>query len=731
MKATPFSGQIDGLVSGVVLLVTLLLLIVGVGHFRLDFSAGKYLENDLVVGRPSSGPWSVYPFDDFSGLQVWMAGDAHIAESIASLELPVWNRFQGGGYSPAVAFQNGVFYPLRWAMAWLDPRLASSGFMVCAWGLMFLGLYLLCRHLTGSVSASLAAAISYLLLPHSLVFAQFDAMGTYGLMPWILLFALRSRGLFDAMFLLQCLALALLLLSGHPLLISSAWLGMLLFLLIEAAWRRQTDRLGEFFAAGLFAAGLAALAWFPLVHGLVGEWNYKTATTFGKPYVALTWADALALYRGLFAWNPGPMDQDALPYVFRLPPAFMAFALMGAIRGARRPHGPVVALAALVGLLVAIPGPHARFLEWIPLLSFSKPTYLLVIPFFFLTLLVAFGLVPEAPAMKRQRFLSFAALAALLLSSLSLVPESRFWWPRPVPLIDRPAIDLPSSGDPFRVAGALGQIHLPNLAQVTRLEDVRLISPIQHERYHLWVAIANSLSLRLLPTFSYPENFRSPLLPLFNVRFVFGSTLPHSTDYHLYDPKYEYRSFLRPRPFSRRLPPDAHWIRDDLLKIAELPNARPRAFLATRPLFVPDLNAAAHALLAIQKGRSVAFSDIVEASPQALRDLSWAPAEKELIRVRYHGNSRVTLKVLTKHPRLVVLNDTLANGWKATVDGVAQPIIPVNLIARGVAVPAGEHEIEMSYQAPGLASGALVSFFTGLLLFLLKWRHRSRRRRIP
>ena len=100
----------------------------------------------------------------------------------------------------------------------------------------------------------------------------------------------------------------------------------------------------------------------------------------------------------------------------------------------------------------------------------------------------------------------------------------------------------------------------------------------------------------------------------------------------------------------------------------------------------------------------------------------------ESIRVSYPGHRSVSLDVVAAAPRLLVLNDTWATGWRASVDGTPVPIVPVNLVARGVVVPAGAHRVEMHYTPPGMRVGAFVGLLALLGLFL---GHRRRARSIP
>lgn len=70
---------------------------------------------------------------------------------------------------------------------------------------------------------------------------------------------------------------------------------------------------------------------------------------------------------------------------------------------------------------------------------------------------------------------------------------------------------------------------------------------------------------------------------------------------------------------------------------------------------------------------------------------------------------------------LVVL-ESYAPGWRATVDGVAAPVIPVNALFRGVPLARGSKMVEMVYRPPGLVGGLVVSAVSVLGALLLAWR---------
>jgi hypothetical protein len=77
---------------------------------------------------------------------------------------------------------------------------------------------------------------------------------------------------------------------------------------------------------------------------------------------------------------------------------------------------------------------------------------------------------------------------------------------------------------------------------------------------------------------------------------------------------------------------------------------------------------------------------------------------------------RVAVRVTTRAPGLLVIADTWMPGWSARVNGRPAPIYRGNHAQRVVPLrEAGTHMVEMSYAAPGLARGAIISAASALI----------------
>jgi len=75
-------------------------------------------------------------------------------------------------------------------------------------------------------------------------------------------------------------------------------------------------------------------------------------------------------------------------------------------------------------------------------------------------------------------------------------------------------------------------------------------------------------------------------------------------------------------------------------------------------------------------------------------------------------------EVAAGRPAYLVLRNSYARGWRATVDGRRQPVVRVNGKHQGVALPAGRHVVTLRYVPPGLRTGAWL-FAVSLLACLV------------
>jgi hypothetical protein len=84
-------------------------------------------------------------------------------------------------------------------------------------------------------------------------------------------------------------------------------------------------------------------------------------------------------------------------------------------------------------------------------------------------------------------------------------------------------------------------------------------------------------------------------------------------------------------------------------------------------------------------------------------------------RVLSYLPDRVQLEVRARRAAVVVLLDSYDPGWRAWLDGQPARILRVNAAFRAVAVPAGEHLVEMRYRPRALVFGVAVSALAAVM----------------
>jgi uncharacterized membrane protein YfhO len=80
---------------------------------------------------------------------------------------------------------------------------------------------------------------------------------------------------------------------------------------------------------------------------------------------------------------------------------------------------------------------------------------------------------------------------------------------------------------------------------------------------------------------------------------------------------------------------------------------------------------------------------------------------------------RVTVHTSTASAGLLVLSDVYYPAWHAYVDGQPAHLYLADGALRAVAVPAGEHEVQLRYESEALDRGLLISCLASLLLAVL------------
>jgi hypothetical protein len=151
------------------------------------------------------------------------------------------------------------------------------------------------------------------------------------------------------------------------------------------------------------------------------------------------------------------------------------------------------------------------------------------------------------------------------------------------------------------------------------------------------------------------------------------------------------------------------------IEVYELTDPLPRAFVVGHVVQAASDDEALRQLA--DPEFDVTRQAVVQGSPVALP--ADAAASRE-VRVTERTNGRVVLRAKLAHSGLLVISEGYYPGWRVTVDGVEAPVIRANVMMRGVALAAGEHEVEFRFRSRPIEIGAAISIATLALLIVLR-----------
>jgi hypothetical protein len=648
---------------------------------------------------------------DASGVLVHYPAELLAAREIRAGRLPLWNPYLGTGAPLLAEAHTAPLSPL------LAPLLLSPTERTYGWCLALrtvlaaAGAFVLARRRGLSMAASALAASGYAL--GGTLIARFDLPtegAAHALLPLLWLccdaVAARRRGAIGGL----ALVVAATLYAAHPEVAALAVAGAVL--LSAAASPPGTRGLGRIAAGvGLGVAGGAAVV-LPFVAYLAGPGTtYKLdpaqAGRFASDLVYLR-ADPtflrlgapLLLLGAVAAVTPAcRAHARALLAAFAAAAALMAIHLLApaGVAYLLMPRYAVfllvlaLALAAGAGLdaLCAAP-PRARALAlagaaaagaWLLLDGLTRWRMLRRADIRLGELagaLVVVGVALGARRLPRLRP-TLAWLLALVTAAILVVSARRTLGdagPRvPAPALTRALALL--APPPVRVA-ATGGLLAPNTATLLGVADLRARAAIFPRRYRDLLALDEGA--RLEPTAVTLTAAGSPVERLLGVSFVVVPTAELPAGW----------------PIS---------FNGGAVSIAHNPRPLPRAFAprALLPAASPDASLVEVAdLLARDR---VADTAVVEAPAAALAGRE-GPAT---VRITAYRPDRVVLEVDAFSPALVVLSDTYAPGWRASVDGARAPIYPTDHLLRGVPVPAGHSVVVMTYRPLEVPVGVAIA----------------------
>ncbi len=161
--------------------------------------------------------------------------------------------------------------------------------------------------------------------------------------------------------------------------------------------------------------------------------------------------------------------------------------------------------------------------------------------------------------------------------------------------------------------------------------------------------------------------------------------------------------------------------------VYEVPDALPRAFAVTDAVWAADWREAVDLTWyeSFFPARVVLVEGEVDAATREAVNSLGGLGKNTRVVVESESDDRVELSTSGDSDAVVVVCTDYLPGWSARIDGEEAGLFSAYGIYNAFYLPAGEHRVEMTYRAPSLAAGTLLSalsLFAGLVLFALLWR---------
>lgn len=156
-------------------------------------------------------------------------------------------------------------------------------------------------------------------------------------------------------------------------------------------------------------------------------------------------------------------------------------------------------------------------------------------------------------------------------------------------------------------------------------------------------------------------------------------------------------------------------------EIWENTNALPRAFVVGDAIELSASNSVTAQLAKVQPRDHVIVGRDLLSSVENRQ--AFIPAQVEQLRP-----DSLTIQAQLDAPGYLVMSDLIAPGWKASVDGQPTPLIPVNIVHRGIALGPGEHTVRLWYLPPGFRFWVIVSVTTLCVLIVVTLQSTGRSR---
>lgn len=302
---------------------------------------------------------------------------------------------------------------------------------------------------------------------------------------------------------------------------------------------------------------------------------------------------------------------------------------------------------------------------------------------------------------------NFRLLAITLILLLSVADLFRFGW-KYLPF-SKPDLVFPSTPvieflqkqeKPFRVE--FGETIPQNMWMPYGLESAAGYDAMAPLRYSQFLgALRTGRVDTPYGRVAQVENYDSRLFDLLNIKYVLAVK---------YDEKGIRNSEGKPRAIFQN-PKFKLVFEDKTVQVYENLDVLPRAFLVDDFIVKKDNQKIIDQMLApgFDLSQFVVVEEKINFKKEELNSLSAFLKEKEeAVFIKYQPLESI-IKTVSEDGGLLFIGDNYYPGWKAFIDGKETKIYRANFTFRAVLVPAGEHEVKLTYQPFSFRLGLFIS----------------------
>ncbi|MCB9757603.1 MAG: YfhO family protein [Candidatus Omnitrophica bacterium] len=688
--------------------------------------------------------------------------------------LPLWNPHQACGYSLIGMLEIGIFYPLT-LIVYLLPNIISIDILILS-RLLLAGLFTFwfMRRIGFKNAPALCSAIVFM-FSGPMVLLQYWTANVDLLLP-LLLLALDRLIIREAShnsLATLAIVVGLTIFAGHPehvFLVNAFGFAFFIFRIFSSRNKTHWKKLFLSYTGAYFlGAGLAAVAFFPFLRNLLGEfWNGHPAGTGLLMEEQRDRALSLAL--------PHFFQKENLTFDFTfagwwggylgtLPLALTALSFFNKHkRGLNYFFG--ILLILIIGKEYGLP-----FINWIgylpifntcryaihtpPLAAFTVAvlsamgfrcilnarnlffkglifSFLLLLiiavhlivlkeaqhfrisinaSIFALSLLIIFQIILwlKDHALLKKQILSIL-LITLIFSELFLYIHREH--PRRFDSFSKvPYIEFLKSQDQSARSYGIFWVFYPNTATGFGVDDLGYFLGLVPARFVEFVNV-------LVIDNHFQKDLRPPALRAMPI----GANKSHILDLlnirYFIVPSEEKLSTLLTHYSS--LQDKLKLIYSKEVNIFERPSALPRAYIVHRAIFEPDTMKTLN--LINRLGSAGREGVVITAQPnqELYTQLAASPlVDNSTVKMINTNPNEVHLEATMEHAGFVVLSDAYHPDWKVYVDGQKSQIFQTNYLVRSVFVGAGRHQITFKFIPFSFYAGIIVSSLSLLLLLFL------------